>query len=771
MLKYCFAFSDVFVEAWPTVWKMLWKMFQSVFLWIENIIYSVAAGAYTIFYRIVQLSDPNFRSAFSSMDALIDRIKLFIGLFIMFNLVIVIINGILDPEKNSQDVEKSGTEYVKRIIIIVGLLIAYPFVFDLLDEAQATFLGVNGKGGNVIARIALGTEAAESITGEDAGRQFMDHVWLSFITVNDKNFVYSEEACDNASGILGDLCDVYFGEENIGYLLDTDIFEEDKVSWQYPVVSGLIGGLFLIMFIQYAFDAAGRLFLLLLLQALAPIPIICYIDTKKGDDILKQYIQHYLTSYLELFMNVSLLFISVALCKTISNVSAYVFSIWSTKDNMGLNAFSNILIIVILYIAIFRTMRNLPKLIDEIFGTKLSEKFSEKFKDGIKTVGLGANLLRGGAAALTAGYSALGMGAGNVARAALGGLVSNTVDSFKNINKTQNVKDIFNRDVTKNASKNAFDHVTKYPSVLGKGSWFNDKWTNTILHQDQWKKNKGARYQNKLDRSSRVRTERINELNRAIERYDKEHAYEKDQMDCYSKFRADIETLDAKYRDIAVEAEGIGSFYQYSTSSAARFVAERENGVGSDTRGWFYTIGTQKYYADSQAQAVNMQMRANYYSHIYDDLELNVDGSVKSGKMKEKYVNGDKYKKAFSEIKSGENYRKYKNSGFLDEHNANHSTKLSLDGSSRNLLEMSSYAKTSREDIKSKVDKQPLYGDDGRKLTYFDSDENMTVDMQVSKAKDEIAKLNRQVTRTTQEINKEPMWRKISAEASKKDEK
>lgn len=179
-----------------------------------------------------------------------------------------------------------------------------------------------------------------------------------------------------------------------------DLMDEEALELDF--ISALIAGLFLIGFLMIlTIDIIIREFKLLLMEMLAPIPIISYADPK--DKIFKQWFKMYISIYVDLFIKLIALNFAIAL------IGAMVDTV---ENQSGLVTF-----FFIVAILVFAKM--IPSMISKIFGL---DSMGGSFKD-IMGMAKGAAGFGAGAALGAVAGAATGQGLGRLSGFAKGALM------------------------------------------------------------------------------------------------------------------------------------------------------------------------------------------------------------------------------------------------------------------------------------------------------------------------------------------------------------
>lgn len=199
-----------------------------------------------------------------------------------------------------------------------------------------------------------------------------------------------EEAKSNQFGLDGETDAIEGGEKIV------DLMAEDELS--LDTILALIAGIALIIFILLlCVDVVVRNLKLMLLEMLAPIPIISYVDPK--DKIFNNWIKAYFSVYVDLFLKILAIKLVLELVVQISNMDKI----------QGLEYF-----FIIIGILVFAKI--VPGLISKIFDLDMNGSFKEIGNMMKAGVGLAAGAAIGGAVGAATGQGFMGRTTG-----ALGG--------------------------------------------------------------------------------------------------------------------------------------------------------------------------------------------------------------------------------------------------------------------------------------------------------------------------------------------------------------
>lgn len=170
-------------------------------------------------------------------------------------------------------------------------------------------------------------------------------------------------------------------------------------------IPALIAGIgILVWIVVLCVDVIVRRFKLLLLQMIAPIPIISYVDP--NDQMFNKWGKMYISTYLDLFLKLIAISFAISLLEIV----------WVIRPNSAIETFFYV-------VAILVFAKMIPSMISDIFGIKLG---SGTFKDitgmGKAALGFGAGALLGGAIGAATGAQAGNGIFGKIGSGALGGV-------------------------------------------------------------------------------------------------------------------------------------------------------------------------------------------------------------------------------------------------------------------------------------------------------------------------------------------------------------
>lgn len=351
---------------------------------IDAGIYAIVTATIKGFYDILQVSYTIFGESngegLQLVSALVQRVMMLSGIYALFKVSLMLINYIIDPSK-LKSAEKTGFDIAKNIFIAIVLLATSRFIFQKLGEFQKLVFE-----SNVIENIIYGNDgvdAKDEIIGDKNAEKLSNNMWLMFFTAKTGAPANSECSAKYAN--------VSSGEAGILSLIGCHYKYYDYL----PVAPFIVGVLLIYYFLIYCIELASRMLKLLILEMISPIPIIMSIDPNQKNK-LSNFIKTYIPIYLQIFVRVLTFYGAFAVGSLVIGSAETI-----AKDSTNVNWFLKILIII----GVFQGMKELPKLIEDALGFKISGGNSEKTFGGYVRglLGAGAGIVGGGVAGAVSG--------------------------------------------------------------------------------------------------------------------------------------------------------------------------------------------------------------------------------------------------------------------------------------------------------------------------------------------------------------------------------
>lgn len=431
---------------------------RGLFGMIDGAIYSLIGTLYQILLYISNMT--LFNDA--NLADFRGRVYTILGIFMLFKVTFSLIGLFMNPDQLT-DSQKGINGIVKRILISLVLITIVPTVFQTAMRIQGIVLQENIIGNFFLGSFETadknasgGESATKSIDAETfrrkAGRIIAFQVLEAFyrpydslkrdyttepfvpekgkdaITVKNAVNIDTTDGGNDHEGADADDNEIS-GGTYFYYVTNYSYNISEYLSWsdeqvgpaanasgegyygmKYDIILSTVAGVVVAwMFLGFCIDAAVRVVKLSVLQLMAPIPVFSYIDPK-SEKAFNNWIKECISTYLSLFIRLASIFLAI-----------YVIYLFQKNGILQYNSQGNIVTVenadawvgtarVFIYIGILLFVKDLPKMISDIFGISMQSSFGTKLaKTGIIGTGL---------VGATAGLKILGEGYKGVQRRA-----------------------------------------------------------------------------------------------------------------------------------------------------------------------------------------------------------------------------------------------------------------------------------------------------------------------------------------------------------------
>lgn len=360
--------------------------------WILDILRSVIMLLDAIFYPLlVQLMQlifdiANYTLDNSSIENLYDKVYLIISVFVLFRLTVSMLSYLVNPDKIS-DKKIGASKLIQRILISLMMLIMIPAFFRFLPTVQSALF-------QAVPRVILGTETDTSNFNEDTTANVGSIVSFQIF----RTFFHYDMDCgldnNNESVTITDDPMVMENADSDPYwsswLHVNDECPDNSGNYQYtyiPVLPFIVNIVICIMLISIAIKVAIRMFKLIILRLIAPVPIISYMNPE-NDNTFNSYFKTLMNTWLSLFIYLGSMFL-------VLRILDWLFTIDSTgyprimadyfKNTLGKDIsdpvslvtyyFRTKLFMIFIVIALFIFAKDFPKFLTKALGIKDGDSF------------------------------------------------------------------------------------------------------------------------------------------------------------------------------------------------------------------------------------------------------------------------------------------------------------------------------------------------------------------------------------------------------------
>ena len=348
------------------------------------------------------------------------RVQVILGVFMMFQLSMTILKGIVNPDSFTGD--KGAKAVITRIITSL-ILLTLLMPISIPSPKNEYEIQINNNGllfgtiyslqhrilsNNTIGRLVLGTTdndegfKATSSTDDDnnlkkSARIFTSTIIKGFYRINlipeeERDDTYLKEGKDPATynenrvctdipdDVLdrytridadpGDIidqvnetCTVDFNVMN--YIPFVNAFAGSKkyVFTYMPIISMIVALIFVFVLLSFTVDVAVRAVKLAVLRLIAPIPIISYMDPNGGKDgAFNSWVKALTSTYLDLFIRLAVVYFVIFLIQDMI--------VHGVVMDAGNDIILSVISMIIIWIGLFIFAKQAPKFIKQVLGIK-----------------------------------------------------------------------------------------------------------------------------------------------------------------------------------------------------------------------------------------------------------------------------------------------------------------------------------------------------------------------------------------------------------------
>ena len=346
--------------------KAIMDGLRTLMLTLCDVIYKMIYLTFNIFEKLgtAQIIED------SQVQEIFNRVGLIIGIFMLFRLTFSFIQYIVDPDAMF-DKKKGAGNIIAKIIIAIVLLGSTSTIFKFAFTLQERIVD-----SHIISKVIF--DSQKEI--DNFGGELSANVFTAFYRLNDEANLKDDEDCkdyfkpsneadkDETTTVIAEQIANAKGSLTMAYSCITERDEDDKeyvVSFDGGGFIALVAGVFVLYTIMiFTIQVGVRVLQLAYLQIIAPIPIMMYI-TPKGDEQLKKWGQQCLTTFLDFFIRVAIIYFAVFIIKSIWQTGTIGNIL--TAGTESASGWETAYVGVIMIIAVLTFAKKVPNLIKEVF--------------------------------------------------------------------------------------------------------------------------------------------------------------------------------------------------------------------------------------------------------------------------------------------------------------------------------------------------------------------------------------------------------------------
>lgn len=382
-------------------------MFDSVG-WFNNLLRPFFGGidylVYTLLGWVIE-GIFNLSSIFANKDVteiIYTRIYTVLAIFMVFKLTFSFIKYVVSPD-TMVDKEQGVGKIIARTLTMLAILIILPTIFfksDIFPGQNAPIFTMLQNGViKTLPKVILGISddnGNTTTTAKENGNVMALNMLSSLYYPNECKDAAVCDSDNKLTSLSGFSTSLNMTDTNSSYVY--------YYMWPLTTLCGII---LVFILVGIAVDVAIRVFKLMILQMIAPIPVMTYIDPKSSKDgAFNSWIKTFTTTYLDIFIKLGTVYLLLLLVKEF--FSGKLFG--NVYKTLGFA--SGNFVMIFLIIGLFQFAKEAPKFIKDALGIKDSGggSFMGKALSGMAgaAAGFAGGLATGG---LSGGLSGIMTGA------------------------------------------------------------------------------------------------------------------------------------------------------------------------------------------------------------------------------------------------------------------------------------------------------------------------------------------------------------------------
>ena len=313
-----------------------------------------------------------------------NKLYIILGIIMMFRLSLTFIKYLMNPD-DLTDRFKGSKRLIFKTILMLVLLLMIPSIFEFAYRVQYTFIPI-------IPKVVLSqTEEEAQKDIEEISNDLAVVVLSPFFHPNYTNKPQEFASIDGSR-------DISSLDDFVKHINDVSPFGKDGknpgYSYEYRyVLSSIVGFITLFLLVGITVSAATRFFKLLVLEMLAPIPVLLNISPYRDEtNPFTEWLKEFLITFVDIFIKLSLMYLILFFVSEIK--SNDLFITWESAEGRGITPLRLLYLKSFLTVGLLLFVYKSPKYLNKIFGL---DKQNGSFLGSVTSsmVGFGSGFVTG----------------------------------------------------------------------------------------------------------------------------------------------------------------------------------------------------------------------------------------------------------------------------------------------------------------------------------------------------------------------------------------
>ena len=343
------------------------------------------------------------------IDSFRNRIYAILGVIMLFKLTISFFQLMFDPDK-VLDSKKGVRKIFTNVFIVIIIIMLLPIAFNILYRAQKVFLPV-------LPRILFAEEKTSNNVDETVKKNSnqMSLILLRsfFSPRRDANNNYASVDGTKEIESIKEFSEKIIENDNSGFL---GFGSHYRYEYKWPL-STIVGAITVFLLFSITLKVAIRVFKMIILEMIAPIPVLSLLDTSdKKDQAFYSWLRTLTSTFLDIFLSLGTIYIVLYFINALATDKLFID--YGAAEGLKEDPMRLAYLKVILILGLLKFAKDIPGFVKSIIGVKDDNKELSATIGGI--VGGMTGTALGAVGGLVGGRSLTGALTGAVAGARTG---------------------------------------------------------------------------------------------------------------------------------------------------------------------------------------------------------------------------------------------------------------------------------------------------------------------------------------------------------------
>lgn len=299
------------------------------------------------------------------IDSFRNRIYAILGVIMLFKLTISFFQLMFEPDK-VLDSKKGVAKIFRNVFIVIIVIMLLPTGFNLLYKAQKVFLPV-------LPRILFAEEKTTSNVDETVKKNSskMSLILLRsfFSPRRDANNNYASVDGTKEIESIKEFSEKIIENDNSGFL---GFGSHYRYEYKWPL-STIVGAITVFLLFSITLKVAIRVFKMIILEMIAPIPVISLLDVSdKKDQAFYSWLQNLISTFLDIFLSLGTIYIVLYFINALSTDKLFID--YGAAEGLKEDPMRLAYLKVILILGLLKFAKDLPGFIKKVIGIKEDNK-------------------------------------------------------------------------------------------------------------------------------------------------------------------------------------------------------------------------------------------------------------------------------------------------------------------------------------------------------------------------------------------------------------